>query len=138
MVDFDAPDLDRYPRFADAMKAAITVELEPGDAVYIPYLWWHHVRALDRFNVLVNYWWAPPAPAAGRPLDAFLHAMLSIKDLPAPHRDAWRALFDHYVFQDEGDPGAHLPAQRRGVLGRMSPQSARDLRLAIVRALSKG
>jgi hypothetical protein len=138
MVDFDAPDLDLYPRFADAMKSAIAVELEPGDALYIPYLWWHHVRALDRFNVLVNYWWAPPAPAAGRPLDAFLHAMLSIKDLPEPHRNAWRALFDHYVFQDAGDPGAHLPEQRRGVLGRMSPQSARDLRLAIVRALSKG
>jgi hypothetical protein len=137
MVDFDAPDLDLYPRFADALAAAVTVDLEPGDALYIPYLWWHHVRATGPLNVLVNYWWAPPAPGRGRPLDSFLHAMLAIKDLPEPHRDAWRTLFDHYVFQEDGPPGGHLPAERRGVVGNIDPQAANALRAAIIRALNQ-
>jgi hypothetical protein len=57
MVHVTAPDLDRYPRFAEAMKKAQVAELSPGDAVYIPRDWYHHVEALERFNILVNYWW---------------------------------------------------------------------------------
>jgi hypothetical protein len=57
MVHVTAPDLDRYPRFAEAMKIAQVAELSPGDAIFIPRDWFHHVEALERFNVLVNYWW---------------------------------------------------------------------------------
>jgi hypothetical protein len=31
-------------------------------------------------------------------------------------------MFDHYVFQTNGDPVAHLPAERRGMLGRLTKQ----------------
>src|SRR5690606_30921672 len=55
VVDFDAPDLERFPRFASAIEAGQTVVLEPGDAIFIPSLWWHHVQGLDPFTVLVNY-----------------------------------------------------------------------------------
>lgn len=57
MVHVTAPDLDRYPRFAEAMKKAQVTELSAGDAIYIPRNWYHHVEALERFNILVNYWW---------------------------------------------------------------------------------
>lgn len=57
MVHMTAPDLERYPRFADAMKFARVAELSPGDGLFIPRDWFHHVEALDPFNVLVNYWW---------------------------------------------------------------------------------
>ena len=57
LVDFAKPDLERFPRFAQAMEHAQVVELEPGDAVFIPSMWWHHVESLTPFNVLVNYWW---------------------------------------------------------------------------------
>src|SRR3546814_2525666 len=60
MVDLAAPDLTRYPRFAEALAHAMTAELEPGDAIYIPGLWWHDVQAAGPFNVLVNYWWGHP------------------------------------------------------------------------------
>jgi hypothetical protein len=60
MVHVTAPDLDRYPRFAEAMKVAQVAELSPGDAIFIPRNWFHHVEALDRFNILVNYWWNAP------------------------------------------------------------------------------
>lgn len=57
MVHVTAPDLQRYPRFISALKVAQEAELSPGDAIFIPRDWYHHVEALDRFNVLVNYWW---------------------------------------------------------------------------------
>jgi hypothetical protein len=45
MVRVSAPDLERYPRFAQALAAAETVDVEPGDAVFIPNLWWHNVES---------------------------------------------------------------------------------------------
>ena len=137
MVSFDEPDLDRFPKFSTAMAAAMTADLGPGDAIYIPYLWWHHVRSLDRLNILVNYWWTPTAEARGAPRDAFLHAMLAVRSLPKAHRDAWRALFEHFVFQDDGPAGEHLPPERRGVLGEMDVQTLKALRASLARTLSR-
>lgn len=57
MVHVTAPDLGRFPRFANALEVAQVAELLPGDAIFIPRDWYHHVEALERFNVLVNYWW---------------------------------------------------------------------------------
>lgn len=59
MVDFAAPDFARFPRFRDALAAAQVADLGPGDAIYIPSLWWHHVRSIGILNILVNYWWLP-------------------------------------------------------------------------------
>ena len=67
---------------------AAAIKLTP--LIFIPYLWWHHVRSVDRINMLVNYWWTPTGEARGAPRDAFLHAMLAIRTLPKAHRDAWR------------------------------------------------
>jgi len=57
MVHLTAPDFARFPRFAAALKVAQTAELSSGDAIFIPCHWYHHVEALERFNILVNYWW---------------------------------------------------------------------------------
>jgi oxalate decarboxylase/phosphoglucose isomerase-like protein (cupin superfamily) len=137
VVDFDNPDPDRYPKFAAAMEAAIVADLEPGDAIYIPYMWWHHVRSLDTVNLLVNYWWTPPAPTRSHPVDAMLHAMMAIKELPEAHRAAWRAHFDHYVFQTSGPPGDHLPEERRGVLGTLDEDKIKALRTAVLGGLNR-
>jgi ribosomal protein L16 Arg81 hydroxylase len=45
LVDPLAPDLDRYPRFAATRRFTFTVG--PGDAVFIPVGWWHHVESLS-------------------------------------------------------------------------------------------
>ena len=58
MVDFANPDFEKYPRFREAIAAGQMAELEPGDAVFIPAMWWHHVEGLSAFNTLVNYWWS--------------------------------------------------------------------------------
>ncbi|GHA98864.1 hypothetical protein GCM10009069_22270 [Algimonas arctica] len=39
MVDLDAPDFELYLRFAEALASARTMELGPGDAIYMPPLW---------------------------------------------------------------------------------------------------
>src|SRR3546814_563000 len=39
LVDFAAPDLARFPRFAEALRHAQVAELGPGDAVFIPSMW---------------------------------------------------------------------------------------------------
>jgi LPS sulfotransferase NodH len=44
-VDCENPDLDRHPKFSNA--TAIDVVVEPGETLFMPVGWWHHVRALD-------------------------------------------------------------------------------------------
>jgi hypothetical protein len=135
MVLLEAPDLERYPRFAEAARHGLTAELEPGDALYIPTAWWHHVRSLDGLNVLVNYWWRDMPPEVGTPFAVLLHGLLAVRHLPAPQRAAWRAIFDHYLFEANGDPAAHLPDDRKGVLGPLTPSLARNIRAFLKRAL---
>jgi hypothetical protein len=136
LVDFDAPDLERFPRFPDAMAAAQMAELEPGDALYIPYMWWHHVRSLDTLNLLVNYWWSEASGAQLAPLDCFVHGLLALRDLPQEQRAAWRAMFEHFVFREAGDPMAHLPREVQGVLGHVDPEHGRVLRAHLAQVLA--
>lgn len=136
LVDPETPDLDRYPRFADAMPHAETAELEPGDAIFIPYMWWHHVRSLDPFSMLANYWWTstPPAQPGLAPIDALVHALLAIKDLPERQRAAWQAMFEMAVFDADTD---HIPEGRRGIRGAVSEQAKASLRRQLGALMSR-
>jgi Cupin-like domain len=137
MVSLDEPDLGRYPRFEQALATAQVAELEAGDAIFVPYFWWHHVKSLQPFNVLVNYWWDEAEVRFGSPYDCLLHGFLTLRHLPASQRAAWRAVFDHYLFQTDVDPVAHLPLERRGALGEMTPQLAAHIRAALIKRLSR-
>ena len=137
MVDFHAPDLAQHPRFADAVAHGQVAELEAGDALFIPALWWHHVEGLEPFNVLVNYWWREAPRWLGQPQDALNHALLSIRDLPADQKAHWRDLFDYYVFGNDDAVVAHIPEAARSVLAPLTPESAGRLRAFLLRQLSK-
>ena len=114
MVSLQNPDLDRFPRYRDALAAAFVAELEPGDAIHIPYLWWHGVQSLSSFNVLVNYWWDRDPVTGVNPYAPLLRlAYVLYRDMPADQRAAWRALYDHYVFQTDGDPMELLSPSHR-------------------------
>jgi len=128
LVDLDAPDLDRYPRFAEAMKHAQSSELEPGDAIYVPSMWWHHVEGLDSLNVLVNYWWRNSPSYMGPPLSVLQHAILGLRDLPEAQRKQWQKLFDFYVFNPEPGNFEHIPEAARGVLNPIDEPTARKIR----------
>jgi len=137
LVDIAKPDLARFPRFEEAWATAEVAELEPGDALYIPYFWFHNVKSLDPFTVLVNYWWTEPRPTLGRPLEALLHAMATIRELSPGEREIWREVFDHFVFQTHGDPVGHIPPAMRGSLGEMTPQNIARIRKILVGALNR-
>jgi hypothetical protein len=137
LVRLHQPEFERFPKFRAALAAARTAELGPGDALYIPPLWWHHVESLEPLNMLVNYWWhtsgAPLGSDSG--YDALRHAILNIRSLPAPARAAWRALFEHYVFGEPGAATGHIPSHRRGVLGELTPSDIERLREQIAQRL---
>jgi Cupin-like domain len=137
LVDVVEPDLERHPRFALALRSARVAELEAGDALYIPGMWWHHVEALATCNVLVNYWWQQTPAYAGPPVNALMHALLSVRALPVGQRAVWREFFERYVFAADDEAVAHLPPERRGVLGTIDESRARTLRAFLLRQLNR-
>ena len=134
-VDLRAPDLERFPRFSQALELAQEAVLETGDAIYIPIHWWHGVESLDRLNILVNYWWNDVETEADSPFLSLIHSMLLISRLPAGQRDFWRTLFEHFVFQADGDPGAHLPPDLRDVLGKLSADEREQVKAHLAEQL---
>ncbi|UIP06076.1 cupin-like domain-containing protein [Erythrobacter sp. SDW2] len=136
MVDPMAPDLEKYPRFAEAARHAQVATLEPGDALYIPYGWWHGVESLDPVSILVNYWWTPGQPdGIASPYEGLLHALMAFRHLPEDQRAMWKVMLDYYVFETAGDPSAHLPEHAKGILGPPTPRRFAQMREAIRQAL---
>lgn len=137
LVDFAAPDLARFPRFSEALRHALVVELGPGDALFIPSLWWHHVEALEAFNVLINYWWRGVPDWMEPPMNALMLSLLAFRELPEPQRLAWQAMFRHYVFEADDDTLAHVPEHARRLLAPFDATRARELRERLKNRLKK-
>ena len=137
MVDFDNPDYDRFPRFAEAERNALGVVLEPGDVIYIPNMWWHQVESLSAINGLVNFWWQETPGVYGSPTEALKHAFLSIRSLPLHQRNALKSLFDHYVFAEDTQHLEHLPEASWGRLDNVSDPLARKLRAELTNSLKR-
>lgn len=128
LVDFHSPDYERFPKFREALSTAQMAVLEPGDAIVIPSMWWHHLEALDSFNVLVNYWWRSSPAYLGAPLNVLQHAILGLRDLPAAQRKQWRDVFEHYVFGADPEHFEYIPEKARGVLNPIDEQTAMQIR----------
>ncbi len=137
VVDVDRPDFERHPRFRDALASAQTAVLEPGDAIFIPSMWWHHVRSLEPFNVLVNYWWRSVPGFLSSPLPALQHAMWALRDLPPRQKQAWAKIFDYYVFGPAERAGQHLPDAARGELAPFDETQARRTRAQLLSRLNR-
>jgi hypothetical protein len=137
MVAHHDPDFDRFPRFRDALAAGQSAELEPGDAIYIPYLWWHGVESLESLNMLVNFWWYPDEIAAAHPYGALMRATFELyRTMPAAHRKAWKAMYDHWVFECDGDPAEHLEPAQRTAERQLSAEAVARFREALALLLS--
>jgi hypothetical protein len=137
LVDFAAPDLEKFPRFRAALEAGQVAEVEPGDAVFIPSMWWHHVQALSDFNTLVNYWWTTLPPFIPTPMNTLYHAIWTLRDRPENEKMAWKQVFDYYVFGPSGLAGEHLPEAARGVLGPITEDQARLIRAMLINKLNR-
>ena len=135
LVDFESPDFERFPKFKQAVQSAKVAELEAGDVIFIPSMWWHHVEGLSEFNILVNYWWRQVDLHIGSPMDALNHALLSIRELPENQRDIWRDIFEYYVFSPQEQ--THIPESKRGVLNPIDDNLSRQLRAVLLNKLNR-
>lgn len=137
LVDFAAPDFERFPRFAEALRHAQVAELGPGDAVFIPSMWWHHIEALDSFNLLVNYWWRRSPAWMDTPMNALMLAIMTVRDLPPEQRVIWQDVFRHYVFEPGEATAGHIPEDARHVLAPLDETGARALRARLLQRLNR-
>lgn len=137
LVDFHKPDLQKYPKFELALQTAMVTELAAGDALFIPSMWWHHVESLDSFNVLVNYWWRQSPSYMSTPVNTLHHALLTIRELPKEQKEAWKGIFEHYIFDDDVNTNAHIPDQALGFLAPLDETLARKIRALLLNKLNR-
>jgi hypothetical protein len=135
-VDFNQPDYQQYPKFADALATAQVAELGPGDGIFIPSMWWHHVEALDSLNVLINYWWRQSPAYMNAPINALQLALMTVRDLPPEQKKVWQGMFEHYVFNEDNNAHKHIPQQALGSLAPMDEAQVRKLRALLRNKLS--
>ena len=131
----DGPQEGRFPLFEEIRSQALKLELEAGDALYLPKLWWHKVESLAPLNGLVNYWWDAFSAGPDAPYTSMLLAMIAIAERPPAERQAWKAFFDHYVFRTDGHPLAHLPPEQHGLLGPLKPENYARIRARVMHML---
>lgn len=133
-VSMASVDFERFPRYREALAASMVTELEPGDAIFIPALWWHQVESIGILNILINYWWGGAIGVTDRassPSNCLLHCLANMQGMGVGARAAWKAMFDHFVF-DADNAVTHIPAYRRGVQGALSEQDIRKLKDALI------
>ncbi len=138
LVDFDNPDYEKYPKFKQALEHAQVAELSAGDALFLPSMWWHHVQGLSAFNVLITHWWRNSPAFMGRPNNALLLAILSLRNLPLAQRKAWKSIFDHYIFEHKDGDLEHIPEEVQGMLKLpMDELTARKIRAELLNQLKR-
>lgn len=140
LVNLHDPDFERYPLFKTALENSYSAELYPGDAIFIPMLWWHHVDSLEKVNGLMNYWWNGSAAKEAiqpTPLDSLNMAMLAMRKLTPLQRNAWRAMFDHYLFKQGVDPASYIPEHVHYAIGEITPHAEKTLKDHVIERLKK-
>src|SRR5690606_1903373 len=137
LVDVAAPGLLRLPGFAEARRHAQVAELGPGDAVFIPSMWWHHMEGLEPFNMLVNYWWRDVPGWMDTPMNVLMYALMTLRELPPHERGIWQEVFRHYVFEADADTAGHIPEPARRVLSPLDEERARDLRARLLKRINR-
>ncbi|MFN3305172.1 MAG: cupin-like domain-containing protein [Roseateles sp.] len=137
LVDFAQPDLARFPRFAQAWEAGEQAELEPGDALFIPSMWFHHVESLAPLNLLINAWWRQTPDYVDSPLTTLRLALMTLRDLPEKEKRIWQHHFQHFVFGADDQTWAHIPEAARGLLGPIDETLSRQARAQLLTQLKR-
>ena len=137
LVDFSAPDFNRFPRFAQALEAGEVVEMEPGDALFIPSMWFHHVEGLAPVNLLINAWWRQTPEYVDSPLSTLRLALMTLRDLPEKEKRVWQHHLQHFVFSDDPHAWDHIPEAARGLLGPIDETLSRQARTQLLNQLKR-
>jgi hypothetical protein len=137
LVNILEPDFEKFPNYREALDKGQEAFLDPGDAIYIPALWWHAVQSLENINALVNYWWSGISNNGLMPINSLLHSMLSISELSSDKRKAWRDYFDYLVFKLHDEPSDHLPKDLDDITTKLSAKQEKALRDFLSATLQK-
>jgi hypothetical protein len=137
LVDFSAPDFERFPRFAQAQHAGEVAELEPGDAIFIPSMWFHHVEGLEPINLLINAWWRQSPEYMDSPVSALHLALMTLRSLPEKERRIWQQHFQHFIFGADASTWAHIPPAARGLLDGADETASRQARAQLLSQLKR-
>lgn len=118
-------DRKKYPMFEQLFGDALITILRPGEILYIPPFWWHHVESFD-VNLSINIF-SGDVPANLPPLllDAFMEALAIFSDTPPRLRVLYQQLYAAYAFGTDvsniscpADEAPYVPRQR--VLDRIT------------------
>ena len=124
MVPLTNPDFARYPRFAEALPPRSRRELEPGDALYIPYGWWHHVEVVDAVQRAGELLVERRAPGRLAVSVSLLHALLPCATCP-PISARYGVRCSNSWCSGRGTKPGPPAARQRGLLGPPSPERAK-------------
>ncbi len=124
LVNLAEPDLSAHERYQKAYQYGLSAELKPGDGIFIPSPWWHHVESLERFNVLINYWTRHKDRVCA-PFPMLLHAIQTFESMSKHEKVAWTELLKFYVLEKKPNDFAHIPEHARGVIGALKNTQAR-------------
>lgn len=114
----DGDVLQRFPRVATALERAVVAEVGPGDVLFIPGMWWHHVESFG-LNVMVNTWlYEIPRSAVEEVTTHFVEALALFSDLPARARSIFRDFYRFYLFRTRFDSAISGELVPEGVIRR--------------------
>ncbi len=137
LVDFENPDFVQFPNFKIALGKAQTVELDPGDAIFIPTMWWHQVICPGPVGVMLNFWWRNMKFGALKPSDALIAGFLAFRGLPVRERLAWRSIFEHYLFSEALEDLEYLSTEDIGVFDVSCAQNVEKLSSYLINVLKR-
>jgi Cupin-like domain len=53
--DIDNVNVNEFPKFSKAKSIECTIN--PGEMLFLPPFWWHHVYSIGQLNIALNFWW---------------------------------------------------------------------------------
>jgi hypothetical protein len=70
-------------------------------------------------------------------MSSLYHALWAIRDRPEAEKQAWRQIFEYYVFGPSSRAVEHLPEKARGLLGPVDESRARQIRAMLLNSLNR-
>src|SRR5262249_36736501 len=105
--------------------------IAPGDILFIPPHWWHHVESFG-LNVMISNWGSPFSLKVWREIGRVrVEALALFHHLTPPEREVYAAVWDEQVFRNAPPPRDEL----RGTLGAAVATDRLDKNLADAAAL---
>jgi hypothetical protein len=70
-------------------------------------------------------------------MNALYHALWTLRDRPEREKQAWKNVFEYYVFGPTAQASEHIPPAARGVLGEATDDMARYIRAMLINNLNR-